>query len=565
MGNSLDKPITEKDTCTGSSSLVSLSAANEKPNHVEKCHRHNNNKTREKVSENTTNNNPNPLLLNYGASSMQGWRIDMEDAHICCPQLSMNPPTMPPTNPPSTLTNHPSNYNNNSNLQLPLLSSPPSSSSGTSSNMLPPDHSLFCVFDGHGGSEAAKYASDHFTRVLSENQYFQEYVKFIMPYLNVVVDTSATKASKSKKEKRAQKKQAEAAKSIPKPPSTEILDTCKTLLKLALQHAFVQLDHDLLIKQIHDQNVTVINSKNEKKKKNDNNTTDDWDFDFCTSRNKDTLVQSPKTHEYDPHRDQTTDPATTTSTAANAATGGAVETTSTSTPTTGAGNLCPGLGDQISWEEDGFLEDDPGTTGVAVLITPHVIVCANLGDSRAVLCSTGDNDYDNAQTVLAKPLSFDHKPTNEAEKQRIEDTGGTINFGRVDGELAVSRAIGDFNLKDPQNKILLPQDQQQQDTLDDEEILERAQTQKVSSVPDIEFHTRQLDTDRFVVLACDGIWDVLSNQECVELISNNYFDKREYNVGVVCEEVLDICLKKGSRDNMTIVIVTFPPVVTARV
>ena len=75
-----------------------------------------------------------------------------------------------------------------------------------------------------------------------------------------------------------------------------------------------------------------------------------------------------------------------------------------------------------------------GTTACVVLITKDNIYCANSGDSRAVLMSKGK----------AIPLSFDHKPSNEDETKRIEASGHFVEDDRVDGNLALSRAIGDF-------------------------------------------------------------------------------------------------------------------------
>ena len=68
------------------------------------------------------------------------------------------------------------------------------------------------------------------------------------------------------------------------------------------------------------------------------------------------------------------------------------------------------------------------------MITPTEIICANAGDSRAVL-SSGNN---------AIGLSEDHKPDNTDEEKRIRSAGHTVEDARVDGNLALSRAFGDF-------------------------------------------------------------------------------------------------------------------------
>lgn len=79
-----------------------------------------------------------------------------------------------------------------------------------------------------------------------------------------------------------------------------------------------------------------------------------------------------------------------------------------------------------------------GTTACVVLVTKDKIYCTNSGDSRAVLCKNGK----------AVALSFDHKPQNPDETARIEKSGHFVEDDRVDGNLALSRAIGDFQYKD---------------------------------------------------------------------------------------------------------------------
>lgn len=77
---------------------------------------------------------------------------------------------------------------------------------------------------------------------------------------------------------------------------------------------------------------------------------------------------------------------------------------------------------------------DTGTTACVVLITPSEIYCSNSGDSRGVLCRDGK----------AIPLSEDHKPDNEDEIKRIHKANHMVEDSRVDGNLALSRAFGDF-------------------------------------------------------------------------------------------------------------------------
>lgn len=82
-----------------------------------------------------------------------------------------------------------------------------------------------------------------------------------------------------------------------------------------------------------------------------------------------------------------------------------------------------------------------GTTACVVLVTNDKIYCSNSGDSRAVLCRKGE----------AIELSQDHKPQNDNETKRIEASGHFVEDDRVDGNLALSRAIGDFQYKDKPN------------------------------------------------------------------------------------------------------------------
>jgi serine/threonine protein phosphatase PrpC len=166
-------------------------------------------------------------------------------------------------------------------------------------------------------------------------------------------------------------------------------------------------------------------------------------------------------------------------------------------------------------------EDRSGTTAVYGLVTPEAIVIANIGDSRSVMATKG-------QTI---PMSFDHKPTNPGEQARIEAAGGSVTLSRVNGDLAVSRALGDFSYK--QSNHL------------------EAHAQQVSPEADCIVHERTAE-DEFLVLACDGIWDVMSNEDVVAFFRTML---QTMSPEQACEKLLDECLEKKSRDNMTVVLV----------
>jgi len=170
-------------------------------------------------------------------------------------------------------------------------------------------------------------------------------------------------------------------------------------------------------------------------------------------------------------------------------------------------------------------EDKSGSTAVCVMISPKHLFFANCGDSRGVLCRKGEVAYS----------TQDHKPINPEEKTRIQNAGGSVMIQRVNGSLAVSRALGDFEYKNVQGKGPCEQ--------------------LVSPEPEIVEMERTDSDDEFVILACDGIWDVMSNEELCAFVRNRMMLTDDLKQ--ICNEVVDVCLHKGSRDNMSIVIVAF--------
>ena len=186
-------------------------------------------------------------------------------------------------------------------------------------------------------------------------------------------------------------------------------------------------------------------------------------------------------------------------------------------------------------------EEDSGTTAIVVLLTPKWIVCANSGDSRAIYSQSNHR---------AVPLSYDHKPDDEDEERRIREAGGYVSGGRVEGDLAVSRGLGDFRFKDfdvvlsgaagenrdRRNAILDANDESSGDTIKPLLPDGKPGDQKVSPVPDIIVQNRNEMEDEFIVIACDGIWDVQTNQECVQMVAD-IFSEGESDIGLVCEEV----------------------------
>ncbi|KAJ6697072.1 hypothetical protein OIU85_003436 [Salix viminalis] len=140
-----------------------------------------------------------------------------------------------------------------------------------------------------------------------------------------------------------------------------------------------------------------------------------------------------------------------------------------------------------------------GTTAVTLVKQGQYLVIGNVGDSRAVLGTRDKDDF-----LFAVQLTVDLKPNLPAEAERIRKCKGRVFSLRDEPEvarvwlpnndspgLAMARAFGDFCLKDF----------------------------GLISVPDVSYR-RLTDKDEFIVLATDGIWDVLSNKEVVEIVAS---------------------------------------------
>lgn len=155
--------------------------------------------------------------------------------------------------------------------------------------------------------------------------------------------------------------------------------------------------------------------------------------------------------------------------------------------------------------------DRSGSTAVAVLVSPEHLYFINCGDSRAVL-------YRSSHVCFS---TLDHKPCNPREKERIQNAGGSVMIQRVNGSLAVSRALGDYDYKCVDGK--------------------GPTEQLVSPEPEV-FEMARSDEDQFVVLACDGIWDVMSNEELCEFVRSRL--EVTDDLEKVCNAVVDTCLHK---------------------
>ncbi|KAK6944917.1 PPM-type phosphatase-like domain [Dillenia turbinata] len=166
-----------------------------------------------------------------------------------------------------------------------------------------------------------------------------------------------------------------------------------------------------------------------------------------------------------------------------------------------------------------------GSTAVVVVLSGCQIITSNCGDSRAVLCRGN-------QTI---PLTVDQKPDREDELKRIEGEGGKVinwNGARVFGVLAMSRAIGDRYLR----PWIVP-------------------------VPEITF-MRRSDEDECLILASDGLWDVMSNEEVGE-VARRLLRRRRRIVEadeispaqVVADNLTELAYGRNSCDNISVIVV----------
>ena len=159
---------------------------------------------------------------------------------------------------------------------------------------------------------------------------------------------------------------------------------------------------------------------------------------------------------------------------------------------------------------------------------------ANSGDSRVVLCKKG----------IAYPMSIDHKPELESEKNRITTAGGWISEGRIKGNLNLSRSLGDLEYK--QNNNLLPHEQM------------------ITAFPDIVEENLTNDCE-FIILGCDGIWDCLTNQEACDYVKKEIGKtllpvKLSFILEMMMDSIIATDLYNPSGvgcDNMTCMIVQF--------
>lgn len=147
---------------------------------------------------------------------------------------------------------------------------------------------------------------------------------------------------------------------------------------------------------------------------------------------------------------------------------------------------------------------------------------ANAGDCRAVLCRRG----------RAIEMSRDHKPICIKERKRIEASGGYVYDGYLNGQLNVARALGDWHM----------------------EGMKVTEGGPLSAEPEV-MTTKLTEEDEFLIMGCDGIWDVFRSQNAVDFARRRL---QEHNDPAKCsKDLVDEALKRKSGDNLAVVVVCF--------
>ncbi|BAT88328.1 hypothetical protein LR48_Vigan09g126800 [Vigna angularis] len=168
-----------------------------------------------------------------------------------------------------------------------------------------------------------------------------------------------------------------------------------------------------------------------------------------------------------------------------------------------------------------FLKEDlhGGSCCVTALIWNGNLVVSNVGDCRAVISRGG----------VAEALTSDHRPSREDERDRIETQGGYVDVcrgvWRIQGSLAVSRGIGDRNLKqwviaEPETKVL-----------------------KIEPLHDL------------LILASDGLWEKVSNQEAVDIAGPFCVGNNRQQPLQACKKLVDLSVSRGSVDDISVMII----------
>ncbi|CAN1295000.1 Probable protein phosphatase 2C 30 [Linum perenne] len=158
-----------------------------------------------------------------------------------------------------------------------------------------------------------------------------------------------------------------------------------------------------------------------------------------------------------------------------------------------------------------------GACAASVVLKNGELHIGNVGDCRVVLSRNG----------VATPLTVDHRLNcRDDERLRIQNSGGYVHCGRVQGSLAVSRAIGDIHLK--------------------EWVISEPEISKIELSPDCQF----------LIMASDGLWDKVNEQEAVDEVSRHCGSINNIGVMESCKKLLQLAFSRGNLDDATVMVVS---------
>mmetsp|Transcript_14079 Transcript_14079/g.20804 ORF Transcript_14079/g.20804 Transcript_14079/m.20804 type:complete len:678 (+) Transcript_14079:391-2424(+) len=189
-----------------------------------------------------------------------------------------------------------------------------------------------------------------------------------------------------------------------------------------------------------------------------------------------------------------------------------------------------------------------GSTAATVILMGRRLFAANVGDSRVVLCRGGGQCVE---------LTSDHKPSRPDEAARVRAAGGFILHKRVMGELAITRAFGDKSFK-MGIKAMLEEDADDLGGNNENEQAKDLTAPLVSAEPEIASMILS-HNDEFLLLACDGLFDVFRSQDAIALARQELIAHRG-EPAEVARILSDQAIRvRRSRDNVSILIIVLRP------
>ncbi|GLC42261.1 hypothetical protein PLESTF_001141700 [Pleodorina starrii] len=252
-------------------------------------------------------------------------------------------------------------------------------------------------------------------------------------------------------------------------------------------------------------------------------------------------------------------PAASTSTSSNGASGSAAASSGS-----GGGkgissrDICPQqLIDSFQMADRALLEHlqaeggedaaQAGSTATVAVIKDDKLVVANVGDSQAILSRKGT-----AVTLAHYHRVYGSGPDVSSEIERIKSVGGWVDDGRVCGVLAVSRAFGDWEFKGRGLPRLLETGIERGYWDADFASQQTFSADPVVATPDVT-ETLLTEDDEFLIVASDGLWDVLPPREAVAWARKEFRAKKD--AAEVAASLAGLALKRYSTDNVAVVVV----------